>query len=561
MTQPINMEHVHVDGSGPAPVPKQCLSQPPKAPQKQQHRAAFKRRASVSKDKPFCPPRASQNSQSAVTHGTTAVDGHPLARVCGPSRSKCGYCGGKRINVLELDDGHNKVLPIAKENNNSASINNGSSVNKIDVLKTTKSYGLLFDILSYDTYEDLINRGWRRSGKHLYRPHNFESCCPALSIRLESRKFASRGSTPQKSKLESDVANSVLVGGSRSQRRVGRNLLRALDKYNTKCLQSEDDSVNAYNLSNIQLDNSDDKKPTKPIICNSDEHYHQKKKSRRFSPCRGSDQTLSAALEKREFDRTSLQEFENTEQPFLRKMANLAYKELTKQAITAFSERANNAEKLDKPHWAWWNDSESEEIPKWCTFKLVSQGASIKASTVTCVAASGRSRGALDTLELARVLVGRLKESANSYLQSNKSSRIRQVTEVIVHKKSGHVHMILDVSGNTLVTTLSDAAKKISAHQPQKAADERADPIQEMISRYGRLDQQFNPNAKMPLSDICTKRFLTVRSTPVYESSLQPEVHRLFCLPWLQLFQMLLRKFPHTNHKRQLMREQILYKK
>ena len=51
-----------------------------------------------------------------------------------------------------------------------------------------------------------------------------------------------------------------------------------------------------------------------------------------------------------------------------------------------------------------------------------------------------------------------------------------------------------------------------------------------MISRYGRLDQQFNPNAKMPLSDICTKRFLTVRSTPVYESSLQPEVHRLFCL-------------------------------
>ena len=535
-------------------MPKPCVSQPPRA-QKQQPRATFKRRASL-----LCPASSpAPDSPSAVTNGT-AVAGQPrdtindvkpahvapaaalsLARVCGPSRSKCGYCGGKRMNVLELDDGHNTVLPIPKENNNSASTNrstqNGKSIYQIDATKTSKSYGLLFDSLPNDTYEDLINHGWRRSGKHLYKPHNLESCCPALSIRLDSSKFASR-SNPQKSKLAVDAASSVLVGGSKSQRRVGRNLLRALNEYNnSKCLPSEDDSVNASNLANIQLDSSDAKKATKQATCSTDEHHHLKKKSRRFSPCRGNDQTMSvpAALEIREFDRASLQEFENNEQHFLHEMAKLTYKELTKQAIvTVNNEQApNSTEKLDKPKWAWWNDSESDEIPKWCTFKLVSQeGGFIKASTVACAAASGRSRGALGKLELARAVIDRLKESANTYVQSNKSSRIRQVTEVTVHEKSGHVHIILDVSGIILATAPSAAVKNISAQQqqPQNAANDKADPIQEMISRYGKVHQQFNPNASLPLTDKSVPRFLTVRSTPVYESSLQPEVHRLFCL-------------------------------
>ena len=442
------------------------------------------------------------------------------------------------MNMLELDDGHNTVLPIPKENNNgnSASANgstqNTRSIDKIDSTKTSKSYGLLFDSIPYDTYEDLINRGWRRSGKHLYRPHNFESCCPALSIRLESSKFAPR-STPQNSKLADDFANSVLVGGSKSQRRVGRNLLRALNVYNSKCLPSGDDSVNASNLANIQLDSSNVKKATKQAHCNSNEHHHLKKKSRRFSPSRGIDQTVSvpAVLETREFDRASLQEFERTEQQFLLKMAKLVYEEITKQAITTVNDQAlNNTERIDKPKWAWWNDSDSDDIPKWCNFKLVSQGSFIKASTAACAAASGRSRGKLDKLELAAAVIGQLKEGSKTYLQSNKSSGIRRVTEVAVHEKSGHVHLILDVSRNVLATAPTDTSKSISAQQPQKASDDKADPIQEMISSYGKLDQQYNPNAKVSLTDRCVQRFLTVRSTPVYESSLQPEVHRLFCL-------------------------------
>ncbi|KAL7497687.1 hypothetical protein ACHAWT_005645 [Skeletonema menzelii] len=532
------MERRLADGVGHIPVPNQCLSQPPE-PQKQQRKATFTRRSSVSNEPSSptsygtavaCQPQGTMNDIKQPAH-VAPVAALSLARVCGPSRSKCGYCGGKRINVLELDDGHNTVLSIPKENNNSACANGSTqftkSIDKIDAAKTSKSYGLLFDSLPYDIYEDLINHGWRRSGKHLYRPHNFESCCPALSIRLEASKFAPR-TTPQNSKLADDLANSVLVGGSKSQRRVGRNLLRAFNVYNSKCLPSEDDSVNASNLANIQLDNSDVKKATKCV-----EHHHLKKKSRRFSPCRGTDQIVSvpAARETREFDRASLQEFERTEQQFLLKMAKHIYEELTKQAIATVNDQANNdSERIDNPKWAWWNDSESDNIPKWCTFKLVSQGALIKASTAACAAASGRSRGALDKLGLALAVIDRLKESSKTYLQRNKSSGIRRVTEVAVHEKSGHVHIILDVSGDILATAHTDTAKNISTQQPQKASDDKPDPIQEMISSYGKLDQQYNPDAKVSLNDKCVQRFLAVRSTPVYESSLQPEVHRLFCL-------------------------------
>ncbi len=480
------------------------------------------------------PPDAINDAKPAHVAPAPSIS---LARVCGPSRSKCGYCGGKRMYVLELDDGHNTVLSIPKENNSAStnrSTQNAKSIDKIDATKTSKSYGLLFDSLPYDTYEDLINHGWRRSGKHLYRPHNFESCCPALSIRLESSKFASR-STPQKSKLEDDIANSVLVGGSRSQRRVGRNLLRALNVYNSKCLPAGDDSVNASNLANIKLDSSNAKKAAKPTTdCDSDEHHHLKKKSRRFSPCReevDKSVSVSSALKRLEFDQASLQEFENTEQQFLLAMANLIYKELTKQAIAAVNEQAhNNDEKLDKPKWAWWDGSESDKIPKWCNFRLVPHGAFIKASTVACAAASGRSRGVLDKLELAWAVIDQLKKSANTYLQSNKSSGIRCVTEIAVHEKSGHVHIILDIGGNIQAKASIHNAQNISTHHLQNASDEKVDPIQEMISRYGKVDQQYSPDAKVQLNDKCVQRFLTVRSTPVYQSSLQPEVHRLFCL-------------------------------
>ena len=51
------------------------------------------------------------------------------------------------------------------------------------------SYGVYFDRLKASDYLLLLNEGWRRSGKHLYKPYNSQSCCPCYSIRLPVSKF------------------------------------------------------------------------------------------------------------------------------------------------------------------------------------------------------------------------------------------------------------------------------------------------------------------------------------------------------------------------------------
>ena len=37
--------------------------------------------------------------------------------------------------------------------------------------------------------QELLNRGWRRSGCWLYKPDLRETCCPPYTIRLDVRRF------------------------------------------------------------------------------------------------------------------------------------------------------------------------------------------------------------------------------------------------------------------------------------------------------------------------------------------------------------------------------------
>lgn len=43
--------------------------------------------------------------------------------------------------------------------------------------------------LSVGDYQDLIDRGWRRSGKHCYKPTMSATCCPCYTIRCQARTF------------------------------------------------------------------------------------------------------------------------------------------------------------------------------------------------------------------------------------------------------------------------------------------------------------------------------------------------------------------------------------
>lgn len=54
---------------------------------------------------------------------------------------------------------------------------------------TNISNGMWTHRLTCQDYQDLIERGWRRSGKYCYKPVMDKTCCPLYAIRCEATKF------------------------------------------------------------------------------------------------------------------------------------------------------------------------------------------------------------------------------------------------------------------------------------------------------------------------------------------------------------------------------------
>lgn len=51
------------------------------------------------------------------------------------------------------------------------------------------SHGMWGHVLTPQDYQDLIDRGWRRSGKYVYKPTMHETCCPQYTIRCHPQNF------------------------------------------------------------------------------------------------------------------------------------------------------------------------------------------------------------------------------------------------------------------------------------------------------------------------------------------------------------------------------------
>ncbi|KAE8590136.1 hypothetical protein XENTR_v10017960 [Xenopus tropicalis] len=51
------------------------------------------------------------------------------------------------------------------------------------------SHGMWAHTLTVQDYQDLIDRGWRRSGKYVYKPLMNQTCCPQYTIRLSASNF------------------------------------------------------------------------------------------------------------------------------------------------------------------------------------------------------------------------------------------------------------------------------------------------------------------------------------------------------------------------------------
>ncbi|XP_068315890.1 arginyl-tRNA--protein transferase 2-like isoform X1 [Pyrus communis] len=55
--------------------------------------------------------------------------------------------------------------------------------------RTSIAHGLWAHSITIDDYQDILDRGWRRSGCFLYKPDMERTCCPAYTIRLRAGDF------------------------------------------------------------------------------------------------------------------------------------------------------------------------------------------------------------------------------------------------------------------------------------------------------------------------------------------------------------------------------------
>ncbi|KAL6617424.1 hypothetical protein LY90DRAFT_669260 [Neocallimastix californiae] len=89
----------------------------------------------------------------------------------------------EEIEELEEDESNNLNIMYYCPNDE------GSSCGYCKGEKSSFTYGAFAIYLSCHIYQDMIDMGWRRSGKYCYKPILDKSCCPQNTIRLRSLEF------------------------------------------------------------------------------------------------------------------------------------------------------------------------------------------------------------------------------------------------------------------------------------------------------------------------------------------------------------------------------------
>jgi arginyl-tRNA--protein-N-Asp/Glu arginylyltransferase len=124
-------------------------------------------------------------------------------RIFGSTWSECGYCKGARSALAvrspiaaaadDISAAEERAPAEAQEHHASAQpSSNASDIVRLEERErssSSRAYTVLATHLEAQVYEALIERGWRRSGRALYKPDNARSCCPAITIRLAPSAF------------------------------------------------------------------------------------------------------------------------------------------------------------------------------------------------------------------------------------------------------------------------------------------------------------------------------------------------------------------------------------
>lgn len=391
-----------------------------------------------------------------------------VARLYGWSCSRCGYCDGNRAQYLKRD---------------------GKSVHEDD---SSKAYGITFSHVSATDYQALIDSGWRRSGKHLYKPDNWNSCCAAIPIRLNTNEF-------QPSKSQKKVWKTIL------------NLQKHIEKERIVHTSSHQETPQIRkkarrmggisNLSSTETCHGGPKKhpPFENVI----------------TTLRNS--IILKELQQSTYNILQVQLKDIIADDVLKVAKDLCsfkirtshFSLLTPEVTNSTDEGANVRGSLNE---------QNHKSVECCLF------------TTVCAAVAGRSKQNIDRDLLATTIANKLNDT---FLLKNGNAEefilaIRQVTS---HKKSGQINVYLQLSMD-MIEEKSNRAEFIEkcnqfARRPK--------------STQKRLKKSFD-NDKQNEADTLLTQLLqtnatfeeenndifTVRSVPSHHSAVDPEVQRLF---------------------------------
>jgi len=110
--------------------------------------------------------------------------------------------------------------------------------------KTSFSHGMWGHVLTPQDYQDLIDRGWRRSGKYVYKPTMKETCCPQYTIRCSAIDFQLGGGGGKKSHRKSlKKFRNFVVKDAGSQRKQSHQIAELPPQKRDPLYSSDDDDT------------------------------------------------------------------------------------------------------------------------------------------------------------------------------------------------------------------------------------------------------------------------------------------------------------------------------
>ncbi|KAM9188070.1 arginyl-tRNA--protein transferase 1 isoform 5-T5 [Mergus octosetaceus] len=86
------------------------------------------------------------------------------------------------------------------------------------------SHGMWAHSMTVQDYQDLIDRGWRRSGKYVYKPIMNQTCCPQYTIRCQALRFQT----------------------SKSHKKVLKKMLKFISKGDVSKVVSEEEPMDSH---------------------------------------------------------------------------------------------------------------------------------------------------------------------------------------------------------------------------------------------------------------------------------------------------------------------------